>query len=504
MSADRILALDVGTQSVRAMVFDPSRRAARAVARSRSSPTSQAQPGCCEQDADLYWRALGEACQRLWAMPDGPARRDRGRRAHDPARHGRRDRRGRRAAAPRDGLARPVPGRGAAAGSAASGGSRSGRRASRETVATFMAEAEANVHRAARSPRRGRASATTCCCPGSSPHRLTGRVRRLGRARRSATCRSTTSAAALGRRRATGSGRPCRSEPDWLPRLVPPGEALGTITAAAAEATGIPPGLPLIAAAGDKACEVLGSGALEPDDRRAVARHDGDDQHDPPALHRGHPGRAAVPGRDPRRVQPRGQGLPRLLDDRVVQARVRGARGRAAPRREGVEPEALFDELIAATPPGSMGLILQPYWSPGVRDPGPEAKGADHRLGRRAHPGPPLPRDPRGSRLRPARGRRAHGQAHQGADPRAARVRRRLAEPGRGPAHRRHLRPADVAPAHPRDLRARARRSTRPSASASTRSFEAAVASMTRIAETREPRPGDPRRCTSSSTAGCT
>ena len=27
-------------------------------------------------------------------------------------------------------------------------------------------------------------------------------------------------------------------------------------------------------------------------------------------------------------------------------------------------------------PPGSMGLILQPYWSPGVRVPGPEAKGA--------------------------------------------------------------------------------------------------------------------------------
>src|SRR5690606_1270863 len=27
-------------------------------------------------------------------------------------------------------------------------------------------------------------------------------------------------------------------------------------------------------------------------------------------------------------------------------------------------------------PPGSMGLTLQPYWSPGVRDPGPEAKGA--------------------------------------------------------------------------------------------------------------------------------
>jgi sugar (pentulose or hexulose) kinase len=42
----------------------------------------------------------------------------------------------------------------------------------------------------------------------------------------------------------------------------------------------------------------------------------------------------------------------------------------------GVEPETLFDDLTSSTPPGSMGLVLQPYWSPGVRIPGPEAKGA--------------------------------------------------------------------------------------------------------------------------------
>jgi len=42
----------------------------------------------------------------------------------------------------------------------------------------------------------------------------------------------------------------------------------------------------------------------------------------------------------------------------------------------GIAPEELFDELVAAVPPGSMGLVLQPYWSPGVKVPGPEAKGA--------------------------------------------------------------------------------------------------------------------------------
>jgi sugar (pentulose or hexulose) kinase len=42
----------------------------------------------------------------------------------------------------------------------------------------------------------------------------------------------------------------------------------------------------------------------------------------------------------------------------------------------GVEPEVLFDDLVKAVPAGSQGLVLQPYWSPGLRHPGPEARGA--------------------------------------------------------------------------------------------------------------------------------
>jgi len=45
-------------------------------------------------------------------------------------------------------------------------------------------------------------------------------------------------------------------------------------------------------------------------------------------------------------------------------------------RERGVTVESLFDELVRSVPPGAQGLTLQPYWSPGVRDPGPEAKGA--------------------------------------------------------------------------------------------------------------------------------
>ena len=39
-------------------------------------------------------------------------------------------------------------------------------------------------------------------------------------------------------------------------------------------------------------------------------------------------------------------------------------------------PAALLDELVASVPPGSLGLTLQPYWTPGIRHPGPDAKGA--------------------------------------------------------------------------------------------------------------------------------
>ena len=48
----------------------------------------------------------------------------------------------------------------------------------------------------------------------------------------------------------------------------------------------------------------------------------------------------------------------------------------AQSNESGVAVEALFDESVRDVPPGSNGLMLQPYWSPGLKVPGPEAKGA--------------------------------------------------------------------------------------------------------------------------------
>ena len=168
-----------------------------------------------------------------------------------------------------------------------------------------------------------------------------------------------------------------------------------------------------------------------------------------------------------------------------------GAAEVARAREEGVETEALFDDLVAATPPGSMGLVLQPYWSPGVRIPGPEAKGAVIGWGdvhTRAHLYRAILE---GLAYALREGMERTVEADEGAGDRAAGVRRRVTEPGGRPAHRRRLR----APGR----RARTRYETSGLGAAIDAavglglhpSFEAAVAAMTRVAETRDPDPAN-------------
>ncbi len=163
--------------------------------------------------------------------------------------------------------------------------------------------------------------------------------------------------------------------PEILPALVPPAAPLGEITPAAAEATGIPANLPVIAAAADKACEVIGAGCLDP--------HIGCLSYGTTATinttHRKYveviplipPYPAAVPGAYSLEVQIyRGYWMVSWFKHEF------GLREERLAMEGNVEPETLFDELVNAVPPGSEGLMLQPYWSPGLRSPGPEAKGA--------------------------------------------------------------------------------------------------------------------------------
>ena len=68
---DLILAIDNGTSSVRALLFDLS---GSLVAKSRVviEPYFSEQPGWAEQHPHYFWESLCQACQQLWAQTDIP------------------------------------------------------------------------------------------------------------------------------------------------------------------------------------------------------------------------------------------------------------------------------------------------------------------------------------------------------------------------------------------------------------------------------------------------
>ena len=147
------------------------------------------------------------------------------------------------------------------------------------------------------------------------------------------------------------------------------------MTAAAAEATGIPKGLPIIAAAADKACEVIGAGSLEPHigclsyGTTATINTTNSKYIEVIPLIPPYP--AAVPERYSLEIQVyRGYWMVNWFKQEF------GLREQHLADEQGIMPEDLFDALVKQVPPGSMGLTLQPYWSPGLKVPGPEAKGA--------------------------------------------------------------------------------------------------------------------------------
>ena len=69
MARDIILAIDNGTQSVRALLFD-LRGNLLAKSRVLAEPYRSPEPGWAEQDPESYWNALCQACQQLWQQTD--------------------------------------------------------------------------------------------------------------------------------------------------------------------------------------------------------------------------------------------------------------------------------------------------------------------------------------------------------------------------------------------------------------------------------------------------
>jgi sugar (pentulose or hexulose) kinase len=366
---ENLLAIDNGTQSVRALVFDPH---GNLVAKQRVpiEPYYSAAPGLAEQDPEVFWRAVCEACQGLWAQGVEKSSLaavalttqrstvinvDTNGKPLRPAIVWLDQRR-------TEGL-RPVGGLWGAAFRAAGAS---------ETVAYLQAEAEANWIRT-HQPEIWSATHKYLFLSGYLTWRLVGRF-------------VDSVACQVGYVPFDYKAQTWAKSWDWkwqampmdkglLPDLAPAASQLGEITLEAASATGLPRGLPLIAAAADKATEVLGAGCLDP--------HIGCLSYGTTATinttHKRYievipllpPYPAAAPGAYSFEIQIyRGYWMVTWFKDEF------GLREQRLADEQGSEPEALFDELVRSVPPGSDGLVLQPYWSPGLRFPGPEARGA--------------------------------------------------------------------------------------------------------------------------------
>ncbi len=164
-------------------------------------------------------------------------------------------------------------------------------------------------------------------------------------------------------------------ENEKLSNLVQPSEILGYISSEASRGTGIPAGLPLIAAAADKACEVLGSGCTTPDiaclsfGTTATIETTGPKYTEIIPFMPPYP--SAIPGFYNTEVMIyRGYWMVSWFKNEFAHNEILMAKKRK------VAPEIILDEMAGSIPPGSMGLMLQPFWSPGVKIPGPEAKGS--------------------------------------------------------------------------------------------------------------------------------
>ena len=367
---DLLLAIDNGTQSVRALLFDLHGNLIAKAQQPLDAYTTP-QPGWHEHDVDAFWQAAASVCQRLWL--DHPQARPRLRGVAVTTQRGTLvalDHEGRplRPAITwldqRKAMQLPHI---AAWWRAAFALARVG-----GTIDFFQREAEVNWLAQHQGELWGRTS-KLLLLSGYLNWRLTGRY--------ADSIGSQVAYLPFDYKHHAWAGahdwkwQALAVRPEQLPELVPVGAHIGAVTPEAAQATGIPPGLPVIAAAADKACEVLGVGALQPHigalsyGTTATINVTLPRYIEATPLLPAYP--AALPGHYNSEVSIfRGYWMVHWFKQNFGQLEQQAA------TQAGVTPEALFDALVGTVPPGSMGLMLQPYWTPGVRNPGPDAKGA--------------------------------------------------------------------------------------------------------------------------------
>ena len=158
-----------------------------------------------------------------------------------------------------------------------------------------------------------------------------------------------------------------------LPRVVKPGEVIGRLSDEIAKECGLPKGIRLIATGSDKGCETIGLGCLTPDigalsyGTACTIEVSNPKYHEPEPFLPAYA--AAVPGLYNMDVQIyRGYWMLRWFASEFALELEKEAKEKEVPI------EAILDEWLNDVNVGSDGLIMQPYWGPGLAR--PLAKGA--------------------------------------------------------------------------------------------------------------------------------
>ena len=368
MKSEIVLAIDCGTQSLRALLFSST---GGLLARSQVpyTPYVSPRPGWTEQDPEVYWTSLCKACTHLKHRHGDIFERIAG--------VGLTTQRNSMINVDSEGAClRPaiiwLDQRKAVPCFAARGLLKQGLRLFRMDglAASVQAEGKCNWIRQEQ-PRLWEATFKYLQVSGFLNYRLTGHF-------------ADSVASQIGylpfnyrkmrwARRMELSARLFPVEKEKLPELMVPGATLGRITRQAAESTGIPAGLPVIACGSDKGCETLGSGCITPRmvnlsfGTTATIQATASRYFEPIRFMPPYP--AVVPGLYNPEVEIfRGYWMITWYKNEFAHKEVLEA------RENGMAAEEILNRHLAATPPGAMGLVVQPYWGPGLKH--PMAKGA--------------------------------------------------------------------------------------------------------------------------------
>jgi len=365
MSKDRtVLAIDSGTQSVRAILFD-ERGNALAEGRHAHKPLLRLRPGAVEQDTDDMWDALVAACRacmeqvREQDLPMPLAAgltsqrkllicTDRNGDPLMPALHWL----DKRTARPRKA---GLLGRTLMALSGDEG-----------LISTLISLSQANLVQAEYPDVYERAE-HMLTLTGWFTHRLTGEYRDAAGSIvgvypfdvKNGSWRTNAALVDL-----------LGFKLDKLPEIVPAGAELGRVTPAAAEQTGLPAGMPIVAVGGDKQAEVLGSG-LTPQDVGAAEISMGTGTSLTLVRNKLKESR-------PLRWLSYNAAQPRAFSHEYMVFRgfwtwtwfldQFGHRQHEQARKEGRTPEEVLSDEVQAVPPGCEGLLVIPRWYPTFED----------------------------------------------------------------------------------------------------------------------------------------